>query len=108
MKYYRDVEHEINEFFKIWEYREQCELMKCIIEMIKLYDIDEEDDWVRDEVGPEDCKNVRILRSVYLISRVSEMMSSKFMSVQLKHAGLWRRMEKQAKELSTLPQASTE
>lgn len=94
------IEEEINSFLEVWGYNELASFLKEIIPLLKLYDTDNEDDWVRREVGESNEINVRLIRTVYLLSRIAEFHSGKLCSTSINFKGLWKRMEKYAERNS--------
>lgn len=90
----KTVEQQINEFLEVFGIQELCSFMKDLIPLFELYDVDEDDDWVRDLVGEADERNVRLIRTVYLISQIAERHSGKLCILNARFKGLWRRLEK--------------
>lgn len=68
--------------------------LRDIIPLFELYDVEQEDDWVADAVGDEDTRNVRLIRTVYLISRIAEFHAGKLASMKIRFRDIHRRMEK--------------
>jgi len=68
--------------------------LRDIIPLFELYDVEQEDDWVADAVGDEDTRNVRLIRTVYLISRIAESHAGKLASIRIRFSDIYRRMEK--------------
>lgn len=95
MKKKKTMEQEINEFLEYWSYREMSAFLRDIIPVCELYDVEEQDDWVADAVGDEEARTIRLIRTVYLISRIAEFHSSKLYGVKTKFKNLFYRMEKQ-------------
>lgn len=91
----KTIEDEINEFLEIWDYRQISSFLGHIIPLLELYDVSEEDDWVKDSVGEEDERNVRLIRTVYLVSKIASFHTGKLASVNVKFKDLWERMEKE-------------
>ena len=70
--------------------------LRDIIPLFELYDVEQEDDWVADAVGDEDTRNVRLIRTVYLISRIAEFHAGKLSSMKIRFREIYLRMEKQS------------
>lgn len=70
--------------------------LRDIIPLFELYDVDEKDDWVVEAVGEEDAQNVRLIRTVYLVSRIAEFHAGKLVSVNIQFKDLFLRMEKES------------
>jgi len=91
----KTLEQEINEFLNVFGKNDLSNLLTDILPLLELYNVTEDKDWVRDAVGDEDCKNVRLIRTVYLMSWFCERHTSKMVSIKTKFKDLWRRLEKE-------------
>lgn len=85
----------INEFLNSWDCEQHMSFLKEIIPLVELYDVDEDDDWVKKAVGEESERNVRLIRTVYIVSRIAEFHAGKLCSLKINFKDLWRRMEKE-------------
>lgn len=65
-----------------------------IVPLIELYQYDENGDWVAEAVGEENERNVRLIRTVYLISRIADFHSATLCRMKIQFKDLWRKMEK--------------
>lgn len=93
----KSLESEINEFLETWDCNKQISFLRDIIPLFELYELDNEDDWVTKIDGDEeDQRNVRLIRTVYLVSRIAEFHAGKLCSINIRFKGLWEKMEKQA------------
>ena len=90
------LEEEIDKFLDVWDCRQNTSFLTSIIPILKLYDVDEEDDWVMEEVGKENLRNVRLLRTIYLVSRLCEFHAGKLLRINSEFKHLWKRMEKES------------
>jgi len=88
------LEHEIEEAFKFFDFNKFRRLILDLTDFYELYDVDDEDNWVKDAVGEENEINVRIVRTVYLISRIAENHSGALLGFKIKFPKLWERLEK--------------
>lgn len=90
------IEEEINAFLDKWDCKQQIAFLRDIIPLFKLYDVDEEDDWVEKEVGGDDenVRTIRMIRTVYLVSRICAFHAGKLCTVNMHFKDLWKRMEK--------------
>jgi hypothetical protein len=93
MRARRDLDQEINAFLEMWDLNQLCAFMQDILPLIELYNVDEEDDWVRDAVGEEDTRNVRLLRTVYLISKIADAHASILFNLKIRFKDIHKRME---------------
>lgn len=90
----RSLEEEINDFLEKWDVNVMNNFLRDVIPLIELYDVDENDDWVKDAVGEENERNVRLIRTVYLVSRIAEYYSGIFAALKMDFRNLHWRMEK--------------
>jgi hypothetical protein len=89
----KTIEQQINEFVQLWAAEDLMKLFEEFEPLHYLYDVTEEDDWVERAVGKEDRLNVRVVRTVYLLSRLSEIFAGKFMMTNANFPKLWRKLE---------------
>jgi hypothetical protein len=94
MKSKKDIEDEITDFLEFWDADRQIAFLKDILLLFELYDVDDENDWVRDAVGESDERNVRLIRTVYLLSRIADFHAGILCSVNIKFKDLWKKLEK--------------
>ena len=87
------IEEEISEFLDEWDCKQLCSFLRDIIPLFELYDVEDEDDWVKEAVGEENEQNVRLIRTVYLISKIASSHAGKLASANVKFKELWKRME---------------
>lgn len=91
----KTIEQEINEFLEWWDYDQISEFFRYIEPLIELYDITEDKDWVADKVGEEDTRNVRLISTVYIISKMCETFGGRFININTRFKGLHKRLEAQ-------------
>lgn len=96
----RTLEEEINSFLEIWDINSQVSFLNHVYEFIKLYDIEEDDDWVKKIVGgdEENVRTIRLIRTVYLMSKIAYFHAGKFCTLKCEFKDLWHRMEKEGIE----------
>lgn len=90
----RTLEEEINKFLERWDCDHMTAFLRDIIPLFELYDVENEDDWLLDVVGEEDERNVRLIRTVYLVSKIAENHSGILAHIRINHKRLWERLEK--------------
>ncbi len=95
MKNKKNIEDEINEFLSHWDLDKMVQFIGDIFPILELYNVDETDDWLKDAVGPVDQINVRLIRTVYLVSRLAEFHSGLLCMLKVRYKDLWKRMEKE-------------
>lgn len=95
MRKKKSLEEEINEFLQMWDFDQISEFFRYVEPLLELYDISETEDWVADEVGKENSRNVRLIRTVYLMSKICDMFAGRFVGININFKNLWRRLEKE-------------
>lgn len=90
----RDIEAEINEFLEYFDCQKLVNFLKDIIPLFELYDVEDEDDWVKEAVGEENERNIRLIRTVYLMSKIAENHSGVLASIKINFKNIWQRLEK--------------
>jgi hypothetical protein len=96
----KTLEDEIEEFVDVWDAQTLIKLFEFIYPLFKLYDVTESDDWLEEILkDKEDVKNVRICRTVYLLSFMCDVFASKMVSTNVKFKNLHHRMEQLMEEL---------
>jgi hypothetical protein len=93
----KTVEQEINEFLEHWDQRAMSDFLYDILPLFELYDVDDENDWVSQTLNgdEEETRTVRLIRTVYLISRIAEFHAGKLCSIKTYFKDLHVRMEKE-------------
>jgi hypothetical protein len=89
----KDLETEINEFINYFNCDCLMSFLKDTLPLFELYNIEEDDDWVEEIVGKEDKQNVRLIRTVYLMSIIAENQVPVLVGIRSKFKNLWKRME---------------
>lgn len=90
------IEEEIKCFLKSWNCEKQVNFLRDIVPIFELYDVESHNDWLSDQVGPEDLQNVRLVRTVYLISRIAEFHAGDLCLIKSHFRNLYKRLEKVA------------
>lgn len=90
-----NLETEINQFLEVWDLDMLSKFIEDTYPIFELYNVDEKNDWVRDTVGgdEENVRTVRLVRTVYLMSRIAEGFAGRLCVINSKFKGLWKRME---------------
>jgi hypothetical protein len=91
-----DFEEEMGKVLGIYRCDQLISLFEDFFEIVKLYNVDETDDWVKDVVAEDDVRNVRLIRTVYLLSKLAHNHSDMLKRVKRVAPGLWQRMEKES------------
>ncbi len=94
----RTLEEDINSFWNKWGGIELIQFLKDIIPLFQLYDVEDENDWVEAEVGKENELEVRLLRTIYLVSKIADKHAGRLCRLTTCFKGLWIRMEEKVKE----------
>lgn len=89
------LEEEVNKFLELWDLDQIRSLLGELAHIYELYDVGE-DDWVQQVVGDEeDARLVRLIRTVYLVSRLADFHAGRLVRIRTEFRGLWKRMEDQ-------------
>lgn len=89
------IEKEVNSFLECVDSRFVWGLLKDVLPLIELYNITEEDDWVKEcmEGVDTDIQQVRLASTVYHLSQIADRYGRKLMKLHLDYRGLYERME---------------
>ncbi len=93
MRTERNLEQEINDFLEKWDVNQLCAFVKDILPLIELYNVEENDDWVKDAVGKDEVDNVRLIRTVYLISKIADAHAAALFNIKARFKDIHKRME---------------
>jgi len=104
----KDIKEEINDFLDCWAVKEQIQLLRMVQDMFDLFNVTPEADWVKDISSEEDAHNIRIIRNVYLVSRIADHFSGKLCIMSAKFPALWRRMKEEVEKNPELYGSGTE
>ena len=85
---------QIEKFLDIWDRDAMVSFLREITELVELYDVDEDNDWVKDYAGEDDKNNVRLIRTVYLMSRIAEFHAGKLASVRAHCKNIYKKLDK--------------
>lgn len=88
------LDEEIDSFLEDWDVKNMVAFLHHILPLFELYDVDEEDDWVGQAVGDVHARNIRLIRTVYLMSQIAEFHGEMLRFLNVKYKGLWKRMKK--------------
>jgi hypothetical protein len=96
----KTLEEQINDFLDVWDCKQLTSFLRDIIPLFELYDVDDEDDWLERDVGgdAENVRTIRLLRTVYLISKIVSNFSPVFCKINSEFRDLWKKIEKAGME----------
>jgi hypothetical protein len=89
----KSLEDQINDALDFWEYKKQIAFLQDVIPLFELYDVEDESDWVKNAVGEDNEMNVRLIRTVYLISKIAEKHAGALASFKMRFPNLYKKME---------------
>lgn len=89
----KNIEDEINSFLQLWDVQSMVSFLTDIEPLIKLFMVSEKEDWVRDLVGEDQKDEIRLLRSVYLMSNICDNHAGRMARIRAEFKGLADRME---------------
>jgi hypothetical protein len=90
----KNLNDQLNDFMEVWGAPELIQFLKDILPFFELYDVDDHDDWVEKKVGKEDTQNVRLARTIYLLSKFCAHHSGRMARTNCEFKDLWIKMEK--------------
>ncbi len=93
----KTLEQEINAFLELWDVDMQVGFLEDLIPLFHLYNVDKDDDWVKNAVGGDDTNvaTVRLLRTVYIISKIAEHYAGRLCNININFKNLWKKMEQE-------------
>lgn len=89
----QSIHAEINKFLNVYGADKLQSFLADVIPLFELYDVDDSNDWVKDAVGESDERNVRLIRTVYLLSKIANNHSLALTQINSRFKGLYKRME---------------
>jgi len=90
----KELEVQINEFLEVWDLEQQEKFLRDVIPLFEMYfSLDKEGEIFEKENGEHEA-TIRLIRSVYLISKMAEYHAGKLASVKMQWPSLWKKMEK--------------
>lgn len=95
------IDKELNAFFQEFDAKSFAALLRDLIPIVEMYDLDESGEAVIDKVldGDQQHKDaVVMIRTAYLISRLCDFHAGKLLSLRLSFKGLWKRLEDKSKK----------
>lgn len=99
----KTLEEEINEFLEKWDCKQLTAFLRDIIPLFELYDVEDENDWVKDAVGESNERTIRLIRTVYLVSIIAENHAGILCSIKMKFKNIFKRMQKDVLDGSSNP-----
>lgn len=94
-----DFNEDMSKILGIYNCEKFTQLLEDIYELVVLYNVDESDDWVSDIVGDSNTREIRLARTCYLLSRLSERHANTLKRVNRVAPAFWQRAEKLTKPL---------
>jgi hypothetical protein len=95
----RDLESEIHEFMEVWDKHKVAALLRDMIPFFELFHIDKESaEELEEYEGKVYEAQVRILRTVYLLSRLAHIHAGDLCMMNVRFKNLWARMEKETEK----------
>lgn len=95
----KTIHEEIGEMLQDFPAADLIALLRNMVPLWQLFDVDDESDWVANIVGEEDESNVRMIRALFLVSKLSDACSGMLCRISFKHKGFWKRLEAFREEL---------
>lgn len=98
----KSIEEEISDFLDLWGRDQLVSFLRDVIPLFELYDVQDEGDWVEEAVGQEDMRNVRLIRTVYLVSKIADFHAGRLSTIKCQYKELWKKMQKHVEECREL------
>jgi len=98
MRLNRTVEEEINDFLNVYGPATFKLFLKDVEPLYDLYNSVEDEEWIEECEGVDDVNDIRLIRSVYLMSKVADLHALDLSKMKSSFRGLWLRMTKEAKQ----------
>lgn len=93
----KSLEQELNDFMDVWHKEKVASLLKDIIPFFELFHVEKESEEDFEEYKDEPYEaQVRILRTVYLLSRLAHTHAGDLCMMNVNFKNLWARMEKES------------
>lgn len=89
----KNIEYDIERFLEVWSGDKQIAFLRDVIPLFELFDIEDESDWVEEAVGKENERNVRLIRTVFIMSKLADLHSGTLATLRCRFPGLWKKME---------------
>ena len=86
------MEQLLEDAFNFWDIKKLTSLLADLMELYELYDVDK-DNWLKDKVGEDNELNVRVVRTLYLISKLAEKHAGALLTFKTKFPKLCDKME---------------
>lgn len=96
------LEDEINEMLKVVHGDFVHDFFEELYLIFNIFNVTEDDDWVKVLVGEENFREVRLISSIYIFSRMAERFSSKFSQIKSHFPEFWKRLEVYVKDKNKL------
>ena len=92
----KSVEELIERFVIDVDLERLVQFLSDVIPLVELYAIEEGSDWVLQEVGELNERNVRLIRTVYIMSKIAENHSGMLASIRARYPRLYEKIQKEA------------
>ena len=89
-----DLNSDIEKILGIYRRDQLISFFYDTAEIIRLYNVTEDDDWVKDIVGEQDVRNVRLARTALLLSKLAHNHADLLKKVKRTAPGFWQRAER--------------
>ena len=100
MRKKKPIEEQINEALTHWDRDSIKAFMHDVMPLFELFNVDDRDDWVERAVGggKENVRTVRLVRMIYLMSRIAHFHTGKLVGFRSKFPSLYQDLEKYQKD----------
>jgi len=98
MKDKNSLEYKLEKAIEFWDLKKLTQMLCDFYDIYELFDVDKDNDWIKNEVGEENTTNVRFVRMIYLISRIADHHTGDLAIFKSQFPKLWEKMEKMDKK----------
>jgi hypothetical protein len=88
------IEEQINEFLLYLDKNKLQNFILDVLPLFELYDIEENADWVAEIVGDDAADKIRLIRTVYLMSKIAALHGPTLKNLDKRFRNLYLDMEK--------------
>jgi Holliday junction resolvase RusA-like endonuclease len=95
-----NLSEDISKIMGIYGPDELIDFLRYAYELSELYNVTEENDWVKDQVGEDEVREVRITRTAYLLSKLAHNHAVLLKKIDRSCPAFWQKAENLTKVVS--------
>ena len=94
----KPLDRVLQDFLELWPVEILVDLLEDLFPLFDLYEPDGEGNWCLTQLEESDKKDVRMVRTIYLISKLCDRHSGRIAKTKVDFKDLWLRLEKIASD----------